>query len=223
MGKILVTGATGFVGKALCKRIASNGWHVRGVVRSAEQAANLSAGVEVVQMESIGADTDWSDALAGVDAVVHLAARVHVMQDNATDPLSAFRQVNVAGTERLARMAAKAGVRRFIFLSSIGVNGNITHDQPFIEEDKPRPYSPYTLSKFEAEQVLRRIASETGMEVVIIRAPLVYGPKNPGNILQLLHVIAKGWPLPFASIKNLRSFIFIGNLVDAIITCINHP
>jgi len=156
---ILVTGANGFVGKALCKRVALNGWQVWGTVRSAEQAAGLPTGVEVVQIKSIGADTDWSGALAGVDTVVHLAARVHVIKETVSNLISEFRRVNVAGTESLARMAEKAGVRRFVFLSSIGVNSDITHDQPFTEEDKPRPYNSYTLSKFEAEQVLLRIAS----------------------------------------------------------------
>ena len=145
------------------------------------------------------------------------------MKETVSNPLSEFRRVNVAGTEQLVLMAEKAGVRRFVFLISIGVNGSITHGQPSTEADKPCPYSPYTQSKFEAEQVILRITSETGMEVVIIRPPIVYGTGNPGNILQLLNVIAKGWPLPFASIKNLRSFIFVENLVDAIVTCINHP
>ena len=223
IGRVLVTGATGFVGHTLGKRMVLNGWHVRGTVRSVEQVAKLPAGIEVVPVKSIGVETNWSDALAGVNTVVHLAARVHVMKETSACPLQEFRTVNVAGTEQLARMAEKAGVRRFVFLSSVGVNGNRTHGQPFTEVDKPCPYSPYTQSKFEAEQVLLRITSETGMEVVIIRPPLVYGTGNPGNFLQLLNVIAKGWPLPFASIKNLRSFIFVENLVDAIVTCINHP
>jgi nucleoside-diphosphate-sugar epimerase len=222
MGKILVTGATGFVGKALCKRIASNGWHVRGVVRSAEQAANLSAGVEVVQMESIGADTDWSDALAGVDTVVHLAARVHVMQDNATDPLSAFRLVNVAGTERLARMAAINGVKRFVYISSVKVNGEGC-EKPFTEHDIPAPDDPYGVSKYEAEQVLHKVAEDTGLEVVILRPPLVYGPEVKANFLSLFKIVDRGIPLPLASINNHRSLIYLENLVDAIITCINYP
>ena len=152
-----------------------------------------------------------------------MSIRVHIMKETVSNPLSEFRRVNVAGTEQLVLMAEKAGVRRFVFLISIGVNGSITHGQPSTEADKPCPHSPYTQSKFEAEQVILRITSETGMEVVIIRPPLVYGTGNPGNFLQLLNVIAKGWPLPFASIKNLRSFIFVENLVDAIVTCINHP
>ncbi len=168
-------------------------------------------------------DTDWSEALVGVDVVIHAAARVHVMKENAVDPLAAFRLVNVAGTERLASMAARAGVRRFVFLGSIGVNGNMTHEQPFTEEDKPRPYIPYTLSNLEAEQVLKEISARTGTEVVIIRSPLVYGPFNPGNFLRLLNLIDRGLPLPLASVGNRRSLIYLENMVDAIITCINHP
>src|SRR3990167_3806120 len=139
---ILVTGANGFVGKALCKRVALNGWQVWGTVRSAEQAAGLPTGVEVVQIKSIGADTDWSGALAGVNTVVHLAARVHVMNDTSSHPLSAFRQVNVAGTERLARMAVINGVKRFVYVSSIKVNGEGC-EKPFTEHDIPVPDDPY--------------------------------------------------------------------------------
>ena len=152
-----------------------------------------------------------------------VSIRVHVMNETVANPLSEFRRVNVAGTEQLAMMAEKAGVRRFAFLSSIGVNGNITHDLPFIEKDKPRPYNPYTLSKFEAEQVVLRITSETGMEVVVIRAPLVYGPEVKANFLGLFKIVDRGIPLPLASINNHRSLIYLGNLVDAITSCINHP
>ncbi|MEK7199587.1 MAG: NAD-dependent epimerase/dehydratase family protein, partial [Bacteroidota bacterium] len=132
---ILVTGANGFVGQALCKRLVADGWQVRGTFRSAEQTVDLPAGVEIVQIKSIGADTDWSDVLAGVDAVVHLAARVHVMNDTAAELLAAFRQVNVAGTERLARIAATNGVKRFIFLSTVKVNGEETENHQFTERD----------------------------------------------------------------------------------------
>ncbi len=219
MGKILVTGSTGFVGKALCKRMVSNGWHVRGTVRSAEQAdmSKLPAGVKVVQIKSIGADTDWSDALLGVDAVVHLAARVHVMNDTSSYPLSAFRKVNVAGTERLARMAAINGVKRFVYVSSVKVNGEGC-EKPFTEHDIPAPDDPYGVSKWEAEQVLRKVAEDTGLEVVILRPPLVYGPGVKANFLSLFKIVDRGVPLPLASINNHRSLIY-----DAITTCINHP
>lgn len=219
--KLLITGANGFVGQALCKRMMADGWQVRGTIRSMEQAASLSAGVEVVQIDSIGGDTDWSDALAGVDAVVHLAARVHVMNEESSDSLAEFREVNVAGTERLARMAATNGVKRFVFISSVKVNGEGALT-PY-SEDAAAPEDHYGVSKWEAEQVLHRIAEETGQEVVILRPPLVYGPGVKANFLSLFKIVDRGVPLPLASIDNGRSFIYLGNLVDAIITCINHP
>ncbi len=220
--KVLVTGATGFVGRRLCERMMADGWQVRGAVRSAEQAAKLTAGVEVVQIESIGADTDWSKALAGADAVIHLAARVHVMNDFVADPLAAFREVNVAGTERLARMAATTGVKRFVYISSVKVNGEGC-EKSFTERDIPAPEDPYGVSKWEAEQVLHTVAEDTGLEVVILRPPLVYGPGVKANFLSLLKLLDRAIPLPLSSINNLRSFIYVGNFVDAIITCINHP
>ena len=217
-----MTGVTGFIGKALCKRVALNGWQVRGTIRSMEQTVVLPTGVEVVQIKSIGRDTDWSDALFGVDAVVHLAARVHVMRDVVADPLSAFRLVNVAGTERLARVAAMNGVKRFVFVSSIKVNGEAC-EKPFTEHDIPAPKDPYGVSKWEAEQVLHKIAEDTGLEVVIIRLPLVYGPGVKANFLSLFKIVDRGIPLPLANVNNHRSLIDLGNLVDAITTCISHP
>ncbi len=219
----LVTGADGFVGRALCTRIEADGWNVRGTVRSAKRVDSLPAEIDIVQIESIGPDTDWSKTLVNVDTVIHLAARAHIIKEKAAEPLIEFRRVNTAGTERLAQTAATAGVRRFIFLSSIGVNGNVTHGQPFTEDDDPHPGTPYAITKLEAEQNLKSIASKSNMEVVVIRSPLVYGPSNPGNFLQLLHGVAKGWPLPFASINNRRSLIYRENLVDAIVACINNP
>jgi nucleoside-diphosphate-sugar epimerase len=220
---ILITGGNGFVGRALCARMQADDWYVRRTVRSVEQATSRPSGVDTLQVESISTDTDWSDPLTGVDTVVHLAARVHVLHETAIDPLTAFRQVNVAGTERLALMAVDAGVRRFVFLSSVGVNGNVTHGRSFTEENEPNPHNPYALSKLEAEQVLRNIATESEMEVVIIRSPLVYGPNNPGNFLRLLRFVAKGFPLPLGAIENKRNMIYVGNLVDAMITCLEHP
>ena len=222
MRSVLVTGANGFVGQALCKKMASNGWQVWGTVRSAKQVASLPLGVQAVQIELIAADTDWSDAFAGVDAVVHLAARVHVMNDTVSDPLSAFRQINVAGTERLARMAATNGVKRFVYISSIKVNGEGSY-KPFTEHDLPAPEDPYGISKWEAEQVLHRIAKDTGLEVVILRPPLIYGPGVKANFFSLLKLIDRAILLPLSSINNLRSLIYVGNLVDAINACITHP
>lgn len=197
------------------------GGHVRGTVRSAKYADSLPAGVNAVQIESIGPDTDWSEALKGVDTVVYLAARVHVMHDTAADPLAAFRQVNVIGMEHLARMAAIAGASRFIYMSSVKVNGE-GRALPYREVDKPAPIDPYGISKWEAEQVLDRIANETRMEVVVLRSPLVYGPGVKANFLRLLQMVDLGIPLPLANINNRRSLIYLGNLVGAVIACIEH-
>ncbi|OHB71542.1 MAG: NAD-dependent dehydratase [Planctomycetes bacterium RBG_16_43_13] len=222
MLSVLITGANGFVGRVLCEKMVTDGWQVRGTVRSAKQVASVPIGVQAVKIESIAADTDWSDALAGVDAVVHLAARVHVMNDTASDPLSAFRQINVAGTERLARMAATHGVKRFVYISSVKVNGERC-EKPFTEHNIPAPQDPYGVSKWEAEQVLHKVDKDIGLEVVILRPPLVYGPGVKANFLSLLKLVDRAIPLPLSSITNLRSFIYVGNLVDAIITCISHP
>lgn len=219
---LLVTGATGFVGRALCERMRDDDWCLRGGVRYGQHSASLSDGVEWVSIESIGPHTDWTAALEGIDAVIHLSARVHVMNDTVSDPIAEFRSVNVAGTERLARMAAKSGVRRLVFLSSIKVNGEGA-EKPYSEEDAPKPLDPYGVSKWEAENILWRVAAETGLEVVIIRPPLVYGPGVKANFLRMLQSVRQGVPLPFAGISNRRSLIYLGNLIDVIITCVRHP
>jgi len=175
MKRVLITGASGFVGHALCEKMLAEGLSVRGTVRVGKEEPFLPTGAETVQIQSIGHDTNWSSALNGIDTVVHLAARVHVMNDTADDPLAAFREVNVCGTERLARMAAKVGVRRFVYLSSVKVNGEGSN-VPYTEHDVPSPEDSYGISKWEAEEVLQKIGRETGLEVVIIRPPLVYGP-----------------------------------------------
>lgn len=222
MKRALITGATGFVGRSLCEKMLNSGWLVRGTVRSGKYLTGIPTGVEIVQIQSIGPTTDWSLVLNGVGVVVHLAARVHVMNDTVADPLAAFREVNVVGTERLARMAAASGVKRFVFLSSVKVNGE-GGNRPYTEQDISAPEDAYGVSKWEAEQALRKIAAETGLEVVIIRPPLVYGPGVKANFLRMLGVINRGILLPLASINNRRSLIYLENLVDAIITCINHP
>jgi nucleoside-diphosphate-sugar epimerase len=219
---VLITGSTGFVGRPLCEKLLLKGYCVRGSVRNAEATANLPAGVQSAPIESIGPDTDWSAALTGIDTVIHLAARVHVMDETAGDPLIAYRQVNVAGTENLARQAAAHGVRRLVFLSSVKVNGEET-EIPYSEQTHPDPRDPYGVSKLEAENVLRKVAVETGLEVVIIRPPLVYGPGVKANFHNLLKIVERGVPLPLAGITNARSLIFLGNLIDAIITCATHP
>lgn len=197
------------------------GSHVKGATRSAHE---LPVGVESAIVDSIDNETNWADALYGVDIVIHLAARVHVMKDVSVDPLAEFRKINVAGTEQLARCAAKSGAKRFVYVSSIKVNGEQTSaTQPFTELDEANPQDPYGISKWQAEQALQRIAQETGLEVVIVRPPLVYGPEVKGNFAQMLKVLAKGIPLPLASVNNLRSLIYVENLVDALIVCASHP
>ena len=186
--------------------------------------SNAILGIKPVVVGDIDGATDWSQALAGVDVVFHLAARVHVLRETAAAPLAEFRRTNVAGTERLARSAAAAGVKRLVYVSSIGVNGLTTADgKKFSEADAPHPHNDYALSKWEAEQALARVADETGLQVVIVRPPLVYGGGAPGNFAQMLAVVAKGIPLPFASVRNRRSLVYVGNLVDALIVCATHP
>ena len=219
--RILVTGASGFVGRALCAALLQRGHAVRGAVRTTQAGLD---GVEQVVVGSIDGGTRWAGALGAVEVVVHLAARVHVMNDGAADPLAEFRKVNVEGTLNLARQAAAAGVRRFVFLSSVKVNGERTlSGQAFTESDPPAPQDAYGLSKHEAEQGLRQIAAETGMEVVIIRAPLVYGPGVKANFAALVRGVRRGWPLPLGAVRNRRSLVGLGNLVDFIVTCTTHP
>ena len=218
----LVTGANGFVGSALCARLRKDGAPVRGAVRSSNVRPG---GTEGVTVGGLASDTDWSEALKNVEQVVHLAARVHVMNDKSSDPLAEFRRVNVEGTAALARQAAAAGVRRFVFLSSVKVNGEFTEaGQPFTADDVPAPEDPYGVSKHEAEQLLRQIAGETGREVVIIRPPLVYGPGVKANFESMMRWLARGVPLPLAAVtRNRRSLVALDNLVDLIVTCLNHP
>lgn len=217
----LITGANGFVGKALCAALLRQGQAVRAAMRAEDLSIE---NLEVVKVGSIDGVTDWTAALRGVEVVIHLAARVHVMRDDADDPLEAFRKVNVAGTENLARCAAVAGVKRLVYVSSIGVNGlQTTIGRPFIETDKPNPHNAYTLSKWEAEQALHRVMLETRLEVVIVRPPLVYGSGAPGNFMRMLKVLDRGIPLPLAYVRNLRSLVYVGNLVDALILCAMHP
>lgn len=219
--KFLVTGANGFVGKALCAELLKQGHEVRAAVRS--EIVEFD-GFESFVVGAIDGGTRWEKALAGMEAVIHLAARVHVMEDSSADPLAEFRRVNVAGTENLARQAAKAGVKRFVYVSSIKVNGEATYgDEAFAEKSRPDPQDPYGISKWEAEQALHRVAAATGLEVVIVRPPLVYGFGVKGNFAQMLKVLVRGVPLPLASVDNRRSLVYAGNLVDALILCAVHP
>jgi nucleoside-diphosphate-sugar epimerase len=219
---ILVTGASGFVGKALCASLVKY-FPLRIAVRDRSNVRFL-ANVGIIEA-SLFPDQDWSTALSGVSVIVHCAARVHVMNDKAADPLLEFRRVNVEGALNLARQAAEYGVRRFVFISSIKVNGEFTGlGHPFTAEQIPSPSDPYGVSKYEAEIGLIALSEETGMEVVIIRSPLVYGPGVKANFLSMMNWLRRGIPLPLGGItKNRRSFVFIDNLVSMIIACINHP
>ncbi len=221
MKNILVTGANGFIGLPLCEELRRTCWSVKGAVRTQCQ---LPDAIEPVVVGSIDEVTDWSAALSKVDVVIHLAARVHVMNDSSPDALAEFRTVNVGGTLNLAMQAASVGVKRFIFISSIKVNGEFTElDQPFTEEVIENPTDAYGISKFEAEQGLLAIAKQTGMEVVIIRPPLVYGAAVKANFSSMMRVIGRGIPLPLGAIYNKRSFVYVGNLVNFILLCIDHP
>ncbi|MEN3373007.1 SDR family oxidoreductase [Dechloromonas sp. ZS-1] len=218
----LVTGASGFVGQALCRRLHRDGIAVRGAVRTLKVPQGET---EHVAIGCLASETDLTTALRNVDQVVHLAARVHVMNDKSSDPWAEFRRVNVDGTVNLASQAAAAGVKRFVFLSSIKVNGEWTEaGRPFTADDIPAPEDPYGVSKYEAEQLLRQIAAETGMEVVIIRPPLVYGPGVKANFEAMMRWLARGVPLPLAAVtENCRSLVALDNLVDLIVTCLHHP
>jgi len=212
--KVLVTGAAGFIGSGLCNTLASRGFDVVPTVRGAPVGDEIAVG-------DIGPDTDWRGALATQpEVVVHLAARVHVMKDDETDPLESYRAVNVEGSLNLARQAAAAGVERLVYLSSIKVNGESSSaGQPFKADDTPAPEDHYGISKHEAEKMLRQIATETGMEVVIIRPPLVYGLGVKGNFGSLVRWIRKGIPLPLGAVHNKRSLVALENLVDFIALC----
>ena len=219
---ILLTGATGFLGGALCESLVKY-YPLRISVRKKCKGLWLES-IDVVEAV-ISPDQDWVDKLSGISVVIHCAARAHILKEVTTDPLVEFRRVNVAGTLRLARQASEAGVRRFIFLSSIKVNGeNSELGSPFNADQIPLPSDPYGISKHEAEMGLKLLSEETGMEVVVIRPPLVYGPGVKANFHALMHLLQRGIPLPFGGlINNQRSYVFLGNLVDLIITCIKHP
>ena len=221
---VLVTGAGGFVGLRLCARLAAAGHTVRAAVRRDSAALEaIAPAICIVSVGDIGPNTDWQAALDGVDMIVHLAARAHVMRDSASDPLAEYRRINVEGSERLAQAAAAAGVSRLIYMSSIKVNGEATIDVPFREGDAPAPLDAYGRSKWEAEQALSHVAAETGLAVTILRPPLIYGPGVKGNVARLLRWIERGLPLPFASIVNRRSLIFLENLIDAALAVTRHP
>lgn len=215
--RILITGHTGFVGKALVPALSDN-----ELILVGRRSLNEQQGIFF--QKQLSAIEDYSDCLNGVSVVIHAAARVHVMTDNASDPLAAYREVNLAGTMNLARQAAAAGVKRFIFISTIKVNGESTSSgHPFTAFDPPNAIDPYGISKVEAEQELRSLCAETGMEYVIIRPPLVYGAGVKANFAAMLRLAKKNLPLPLGAIYNQRSMVALDNLVDLIKTCVTHP
>jgi len=218
--KILITGSNGFVGQVLLKRLMRDQFSVRCILRQQNKSFNH---IERILMPSMSKSSDWSEALKDCDVVIHLAARVHVMHEDSKDPLSEFRKTNVALTTNLAIQSADLGVKRFIFLSSVKVNGESTVDKPFTESQTPNPEDAYAISKWEAEEALRNVAKDTGMEVVIIRPPLIYGRGVKANFLMMMRYLLKGVPLPLGATYNKRSLVYIDNLVDFIVSCVIHP
>jgi UDP-glucose 4-epimerase len=215
--RVLVTGASGFIGGRLCARLRRDGVEVRAALRRPAAVP----GAECVAVGEVGPATDWRPALRGVDVVVHLAGRAHVMREEAADPLAEYRRVNVEGTRRLAQQAAEAGVRRVVFVSSIKVNGEATPPgAAFRAEDDPAPRDPYGVSKREAEEAL---AGVPGIQTVTVRPPLVYGPGVRANFRRLMQAVARGVPLPLGAVRNRRSLVYVDNLADALAVCATHP
>jgi nucleoside-diphosphate-sugar epimerase len=221
MSKILVTGGSGFIGKAICENLKKNNYKIN--ITSRQNIVKNLNGVKVYNVNKIDINTNWVQALEEVSCVIHCAARTHVLNNNKKNSLSSFRKINVEGTLNLAKQASANGVKRFIFLSSIKVNGERTEKSSiFRYNDTPKPEDSYGISKWEAEKGLWKISKQTGLEVVIIRAPLVYGPGVKGNLRRLIKLIKSRIPLPFSLIENQRSLIGIDNLVDLITHCIEH-
>jgi nucleoside-diphosphate-sugar epimerase len=225
--QVLVTGADGFVGKALCRMLLQAGYAPRAGLQSRSLWPELQAATpglsQFAVIGDLGANPNLNGALENVAVVVHLAARVHIMHDHMGDPLKEYRRVNVDGTEALACAAAKQGVRRMVFVSTVKVNGESTSGRPFTEGDPPDPQDPYAVSKWEAEEVLRSVAAKTGLEIAIVRPPLVYGPGVRANFLRLMRLVERGLPLPLPNTQNRRSMIGIENLADCLVRCVSHP
>ncbi|MDB9717918.1 NAD-dependent epimerase/dehydratase family protein [Candidatus Pelagibacter sp.] len=223
MKKILVTGASGFIGNSICQTLSRSGRFVRGAVRSLNLISENSD-IEYVQVGDFTLKRDWKDILQGIDCIVHCAGRAHKMKESDSNLSKLYQLTNVEVTRRLAEESIKAGIKRFVFLSSVAVLGIDTNDRlPFSNSDEPNPIKNYANSKLEAEKVLSKISNESDLEVVVLRIPLVYGPQAKGNLLRLIKLINLGIPLPFGTIKNYRSMIGLDNLVDVIIRCVDHP
>jgi nucleoside-diphosphate-sugar epimerase len=221
-GAVMVTGATGFIGRALCASLAANGYDV--VAASRQVGMPLSAGMRAVQVPEIGAETDWNDALEGCAYIVHCAGMAQVSRGRDADTLSRYRSVNLEGTVRLAEQAAAQGVRRFVFFSSILVMGSYTEmGQPFTADDQCEPLESYAISKWEAERALFEVARKHAMELVVIRPPLVYGPGVSGNFKRLMQCVRAGFPLPLGAVHNLRSMVGMENLLHFTLCCLQHP
>lgn len=230
---IFVTGSNGFIGQAICSKIQNNGLKLRCSSRLKNFNTFLKGNydesdhinnIESVLINNIDSKTNWLEHLSGVDCIIHCAGKAHLTGNSLNKAIENYKEVNVLGTKNLAEQAAKVGVKRLIFLSSIGVNGIYTNEkQQFTNRDAPAPTEAYALSKLEAERQLCNVSSKTGLEIVILRLPLVYGPNVKGNFLRLMDLISAGFPLPLGKINNSRSFIGIDNLIDLILLCISHP
>ena len=220
--KLLVTGGSGFVGSNLLQMLASSGHHVVCPVRRLP-ATSAAPNIEFVAIPDLATGAGWRRALPGCEVVIHLAGRAHVLREQASDPAAEFRRINVDATATLARQAAEHGVRRFIFISSIKVNGERTGTHPFAADDKPLPEDAYGRSKLDAESVLRELAAQHAMEWVIVRPPLIYGPGVKANFARLMQAVQRGLPLPLGAIDNRRSLLYVGNLTDLLCRCIDHP
>jgi nucleoside-diphosphate-sugar epimerase len=221
-GRLLITGCNGFIGQALAQRCLAVGKPIIGSVRSESKSAGLPKGVSPVIIRDIGPRTNWSEALDGVSEIVHLAARVHALDRPNRDSQADFFRTNTDGTARLARAAAQVGVRRMVFISTVKVHGE-GQEKPYSEKDREAPQGPYAVSKQAAEMALKQISDRSRLETVVLRPPLVYGPGVGANFLRLIQLVERRIPLPFKMVSNRRSMIFVGNLVDAIIACLNEP
>ena len=223
MSKVFVTGASGFIGQSICKFLATSKHIVCGAVRDKISIPNTST-IKYLNIGDITLQKNWKNILAGYDCVIHCASRAHVINEIKINSLETYRLINLKSTVELAKQCSIAGVKRMIFLSSIGVLGSNTNNRkPFLYSDKPNPTDNYALSKYEAEQELSKISKETGLEIVVIRPPLVYGPFAPGNLKRLIKIISYGIPLPFSLINNKKSLVGIDNLINLITLCIEHP
>ncbi len=223
--KILLTGASGFIGKSIYNKTYLKNYFIRCIWRELNfQPPTTSSKLEHLAIGTINEKTNWTEFLNDIDCIIHCAAKAHVLNNSQSNSIESYRNINVEATKNLALQASKSGVKRLIFLSSIGVNGNFTKDNnAFDINHSPQPVDNYAISKLEAEEALKKISKHTGLELVIIRAPLVYGPGVKGNFQRLLNLISKNIPLPFGSVKNIRSFVGIDNLIDLIICCVEHP